>query len=206
MSNHIFWIASYPKSRNTLLKVIVSAIFFSKDGTSSFELIKAIQGLENKWRLNFIKEDNPKDFLLLNKNEVLSKYWLLKSEPSAWSWSNQVKEKTTMWDGVRNYQARNNLIKMKKGDLCFFYHSVSEKSIVGIVEIVKESYPDPTDSSGKFVVVDVKTKSKIKKAISLEIIKKTAGLENIPLLKQSRLSVMPISNKEWGIIIKLSLN
>ena len=134
------------------------------------------------------------------------KFWLLKSEPSAWSWSNQVKEKTTMWDGVRNYQARNNLIKMKKGDLCFFYHSVSEKSIVGIVEVVKESYPDPTDNSGKFVVVDVKTKSKIKQAISLEIIKKTAGLENIPLLKQSRLSVMPISKKEWDIIIKLSLN
>ena len=132
--------------------------------------------------------------------------WLLKSEPSSWSWDDQVREKTTMWDGVRNYQARNNLIKMKKGDLCFFYHSVNEKSIVGIVELVKESYPDPTDNSGKFVVVDVKTKSKIKQAISLEIIKKTAGLENIPLLKQSRLSVMPISNKEWNIIIKLSLN
>ena len=87
--------------------------------------------------------------------------WLLKSEPSSWSWNNQIKENTTMWDGVRNYQARNNLIKMKKGDLCFFYHSVSEKSIVGIVEIVKESYPDPTDSSGKFVVVEVKTKSNL---------------------------------------------
>ena len=133
-------------------------------------------------------------------------YWLLKSEPGTWSWEDQVREKTTMWDGVRNYQARNNLIKMKKGDLCFFYHSISEKSIVGIVEVVKESYPDPTDNSGKFVVVDVKTKSKTKKAISLEIIKKTAGLENIPLLKQSRLSVMPISKKEWNIIIKLSLN
>ena len=134
------------------------------------------------------------------------KFWLLKSEPSSWSWNNQIKENTTMWDGVRNYQARNNLIKMKKGDVCFFYHSVSEKSIVGIVEVVKESYPDPTDNSGKFVVVDVKTKSKIKQAISLEIIKKTSGLENIPLLKQSRLSVVPISKKEWGIIIKLSLN
>jgi len=133
-------------------------------------------------------------------------FWLLKSEPSSWSWDNQVKEKTTMWDGVRNYQARNNLIKMKKGDLCFFYHSVSEKSIVGIVEVVKESYLDPTDNSGKFVVVDVKTKLKVKQAISLEIIKKTVGLENIPLLKQSRLSVMPISKKEWDIIIKLSLN
>ena len=133
-------------------------------------------------------------------------YWLLKSEPKTWSWNDQIREKTTMWDGVRNYQARNNLIKMKKGDLCFFYHSVSEKSIVGIVEVVKESYPDPTDKSGKFVAVDVKTKSKIKQAISLEIIKNTAGLENIALLKQSRLSVMPISNKEWNLIIKLSLN
>ena len=132
--------------------------------------------------------------------------WLLKSEPSTWSWEDQAKENTTMWDGVRNYQARNNLIKMKKGDLCFFYHSVSEKSIVGIVEVVKESYPDPTDKSGKFVVVDVKTKSKIKHSISLEKIKQTAGLENILLLKQSRLSVMPISNKEWNIIIKLSSN
>jgi len=132
--------------------------------------------------------------------------WLLKSEPSTWSWNDQVRERTTMWDGVRNYQARNNLMKMKKGDLCFFYHSISEKSIVGIVEVVKESYPDPTDNSGKFVVVDVKTKSKIKHSVSLEMIKKTAGLENIPLLKQSRLSVMPISNKEWNIIIKLSLN
>ena len=133
-------------------------------------------------------------------------YWLLKSEPSAWSWEDHVKAGVEMWDGVRNYQARNNLMKMKKGDLCFFYHSVSEKSIVGIVEVVKESYPDPTDNSGKFVVVDVKTKSKIKHSVSLEMIKKTAGLENIPLLKQSRLSVMPISNKEWNIIIKLSLN
>ena len=137
---------------------------------------------------------------------MINNYWLLKSEPSTWSWNDQIKHKITMWDGVRNYQARNNLIKMKKGDLCFFYHSVSEKSIVGIVEVVKESYPDPTDKSRKFVVVDVKTKSKIKKAINLEMIKKTSGLENIPLLKQSRLSVMPISNKEWNIIIKLSLN
>ena len=137
---------------------------------------------------------------------MINNYWLLKSEPSSWSWNDQVRHKITMWDGVRNYQARNNLIKMKKGDLCFFYHSVSEKSIVGIVEVVKESYPDPTDKSGKFVAVDVKTKSKIKQAISLEIIKNTAGLENIALLKQSRLSVMPISNKEWNLIIKLSLN
>ena len=133
-------------------------------------------------------------------------YWLLKSEPTTWSWDNQAMEKITMWDGVRNYQARNNLIKMKKGDLCFFYHSVSEKSIVGIVEVIKESYPDPTDKTGKFVAVDIKIKSQINQSISLEMIKKTPGLKNIPLLKQSRLSVLPISNKEWNIIIKLSLN
>ena len=84
------------------------------------------------------------------------KYWLLKSEPSTWSWSNQVKEKTTMWDGVRNYQARNNLIAMKINDECFFYHSVTEKQIVGIVKVVKESYLDPTDKTKKFFAVDVK--------------------------------------------------
>ena len=87
---------------------------------------------------------------------IKKKYWLLKSEPSNWSWEDQLREKVTMWDGVRNYQARNNLIKMKKGDLCFFYHSVFEKSIVGIVEVIKESYLDPTDETKKFVAVDVK--------------------------------------------------
>ena len=106
----------------------------------------------------------------------------------------------------KQLSSKEQSYKNEKERLVFFYHSVSEKSIVGIVEVVKESYPDPTDNSGKFVVVDVKTKSKIKQAISLEIIKKTTGLENIPLLKQSRLSVMPISKKEWDIIIKLSLN
>ena len=85
-------------------------------------------------------------------------YWLLKSEPDAWSFYDQVNEGTAMWDGVRNYQARNNLKKMRKNDLCFFYHSVSEKSIVGIVEVVKEFYPDPTDKSGSFVAIDVKAK------------------------------------------------
>ena len=138
--------------------------------------------------------------------KIIMQYWLIKTEPNTWSWQNQLNVKKTEWDGVRNYQARNNLMKMKIGDQCFFYHSVSEKSIVGVVKVVKEHYPDPTDKSGKFVVVDVKTKSKIKHSISLEKIKQTAGLENIPLLKQSRLSVMPISNKEWDIIIKLSLN
>ena len=117
------------------------------------------------------------------------KYWLLKSEPAAWSWDNQVKEGPSMWDGVRNYQARNNLKEMKKNDLCFFYHSVTERSIVGIVKVVREHYLDPTDKTGRFVVVDVKAIKKLK---------------NIALVKQSRLSVMPIEIKEWQEIIKLS--
>ena len=100
-------------------------------------------------------------------------YWLIKSEPSTWSWNDQVKEGKTMWDGVRNYQARNNLMKMKKKDLCFFYHSVKEKQIIGIVEVIKEHYPDPTDKTGKFVVTDVKTQTKLNKPVTLEDIKKT---------------------------------
>ncbi len=132
------------------------------------------------------------------------KYWLLKSEPSTWSWDDQVKASVDMWDGVRNYQARNNLISMKKKDLCFFYHSVSEKQIIGIVEVVKEYYPDPTDKMGKFVVVDVKAKKRLKRPVSLEEIKSTAKLSNIALIKQSRLSVMPLKKIEWDMIIKIS--
>ena len=131
-------------------------------------------------------------------------YWLIKSEPSTWSWSDQKKVKKDMWDGVRNYQARNNLKSMKKGDLCFFYHSVNEKKIKGIVEVVKEHYPDPTDKTGRFVVTDVKAKKKLKRGVSLEEIKSTPKLSNIALIKQSRLSVMPLKKTEWDIIIKLS--
>ena len=132
------------------------------------------------------------------------KYWLLKSEPDAWSWDNQVKEGTSMWDGVRNYQARNNLKEMKKNDLCFFYHSVTERSIVGIVKVVKEYYPDPTDKTGRFVVVDVKATKKLKKPVSLDQIKENSKLKDIALVKQSRLSVMPLKKTEWEIIIKMS--
>ena len=132
------------------------------------------------------------------------KYWLLKSEPDSWSWDNQVKEGASMWDGVRNYQARNNLKKMKKNDLCFFYHSVTEKSIVGIVKIVKEYYPDPTDKTGRFVVVDVKATKKLKNPVSLDQIKENSKLKDIALVKQSRLSVMPLKKTEWEIIIKMS--
>ena len=133
-------------------------------------------------------------------------YWLLKSEPNTWSWDDQVKSKIDMWDGVRNYQARNNLMKMKKKDLCFFYHSISEKSIVGIVEVIKEHYPDPTDKKNKFVVVDVKAIKKLKHPVSLEEIKNNKKLKNIALIKQSRLSVMPVTKPEWNEILKISNN
>ena len=131
-------------------------------------------------------------------------YWLMKSEPHVYPWEMLVKDKKTHWDGVRNYQARNYLMKMKKGDHCFFYHSVIEKSIVGILKVIKEFYPDPTDITGKFVVVDVKAIKKLKKPVSLQQIKINIKLKNIALLKQSRLSVMPLQLSEWNEIIKLS--
>jgi len=131
-------------------------------------------------------------------------YWLLKSEPGTWSWDDQSKVKKEMWDGVRNYQARNNLMKMKKDDLCFFYHSVNEKKIVGIVEVVKEHYPDPTDKTNKFVVVDIKTKKKLKNSVSLEQIKSQKKLSHLALIKQSRLSVMPIDEESWYLINKMA--
>jgi len=131
-------------------------------------------------------------------------YWLLKSEPSTWSWDDQVKSNIDMWDGVRNYQARNNLMKMRKGDQCFFYHSVNEKSVIGIVEVHKEYYPDPTDKNKKFVAIDVKALKKLKNPVTLNRIKNNNKLRNIPLIKQSRLSVMPLTNDEFKEIIKLS--
>ena len=131
------------------------------------------------------------------------KYWLLKSEPNAWSWDDQIKEKIAMWDGVRNYQARNNLMSMRVNDLCFFYHSVNEKKIVGIVSVSKEHYIDPTDKTKKFVAVDVKTKKSLKNPITLKQIKKEKKLSHLALVKQSRLSVMPIDKISWDLICKL---
>ena len=131
------------------------------------------------------------------------KYWLLKSEPNTWSWDDQIKEKITMWDGVRNYQARNNLMSMKVNDLCFFYHSVNEKKIVGIVSITKEHYTDPTDKTKKFVAVDVKTKKTLINPITLKQIKKEKKLSHLALVKQGRLSVMPIDKISWDLICKL---
>ena len=132
-------------------------------------------------------------------------YWLLKSEPDVWSIDQQKKSgsKGADWDGVRNYQAANNLKKMKKGDLCFFYHSNIGKEIVGIVEVIKTAFIDPTDKEKRFVAVKVKYKSKLKSPVSLENIKKNKDLKDIALTKQSRLSVMPIDTKCWKIILKI---
>ena len=132
-------------------------------------------------------------------------YWLLKSEPDVWSIDQQKKagHKGVAWDGVRNYQAANNLKKMKKGDLCFFYHSNIGKEIVGIVEVIKEHYTDKTDQSGRFVAVTVKFFQKLKKPVKLEDIKKNKQLSHLYLIKQSRLSVMPIDSKSWKILYKM---
>ena len=132
-------------------------------------------------------------------------YWLLKSEPNVWSIDQQFKAgiKGANWDGVRNYQAANNLKKMKKGDLCFFYHSNIGKEIVGIVEVIKTAFIDPTDKQKRFVAVKVKYKSKLKMAVSLENIKQKKELKDIALIRQSRLSVMPIDTKCWKIILKM---
>ena len=133
-------------------------------------------------------------------------YWLLKSEPDVWSLDQQIKAGTkgAPWDGVRNYQAANNLKSMKKGDLCFFYHSNIGKEIVGIVEVIKEAYKDKTDETGRFVAVTVKFKEKFEKPIKLEEIKKIKDLSHISLIKQSRLSVMKIDSKSWKILNRMS--
>ena len=133
-------------------------------------------------------------------------YWLIKSEPNVWSIEHQKKagDKGVAWDGVRNYQAANNLKKMKKGDLCFFYHSNIGKEIVGVVEIIKTAFLDKTDKERRFVAVQVKFKKKLKKPVTLEIIKKNSSINHLPLVKQSRLSVMHIDYKSWKIIYKIS--
>ena len=133
------------------------------------------------------------------------KYWLMKSEPNVWSIEQQKKagRNGVTWDGVRNFQARNNLKKMKKGDLCFFYHSNIGKEIVGIVEIIKTAFLDPTDKKKKFVAVQVRFKKILKKAVPLKNIKKNKDLKHLSLIKQSRLSVMEIDYKSWKIINKI---
>ena len=132
-------------------------------------------------------------------------YWLLKSEPGTWSWDDQLKkgDEGEGWDGVRNYQASNNMKKMEIGDLAFFYHSVNEKSIVGIVSIIEKYQDDPTDKTGRFGIVVVKAIKSFTKSVSLSEIKSNQKLQGISLIKQSRLSVMPITKEHWDIILEM---
>jgi len=130
-------------------------------------------------------------------------YWLVKSEPETWSWDAQVKAKATGWDGVRNYQAANNMKAMALGDLCFFYHSVNEKQIVGIVEVVKLYRPDPSDASGRFGMVDVKAVKPFVRPVTLAEIKAEPRLKDLALVRQSRLSVLPVGKDEWTLICKM---
>ena len=133
-------------------------------------------------------------------------HWLIKSDPDTWNWQHQLDapKKTTHWDGVRNHQAAIHLKAMAKGDRAFFYHSNTDKAIIGIVEIVKPAYPDPSDPQGRFVMVDVKAIKTLKSPVTLKQIKADARLADIALVRQSRLSVMPITPAQWQRIIDLS--
>ena len=133
-------------------------------------------------------------------------YWLFKSEPSNWSWTDQLNkgDDGEGWDGVRNYQASNNMKKMKKDDLGFFYHSVKEKRIVGIIKVIKEYHPDPTDISNKFGMVKVKAVKTLKKSVSLSDIKQNNSLSDFIMLKQNRLSVLPVTSIQWRIICEMA--
>ena len=131
-------------------------------------------------------------------------YWLFKSEPSAWSWDDQVKKGIEHWDGVRNYQANNNMKAMKIGDKGFFYHSVKEKTIVGVVKVVKEHYPDHTDKSGRFGMVAVEALFPVETPVTLSEIKAEPTLQNLALVKQARLSVVPVSKDEWKVICRMA--
>ena len=132
------------------------------------------------------------------------KHWLIKSEPSAYSWDQLVKDKRTNWSGVRNYQAANNLKAMKKGDRAFFYHSNEGLEIVGVAEIVKEAYPDPSDATGRFVMVDVSAVMPVKTPVTLAAIKAEPKLKEFGLVRQGRLSVVPVSPDEWTLITKMA--
>ena len=131
-------------------------------------------------------------------------YWLMKSEPGAYSWDDLVRDGSTYWDGVRNYQAANNMKKMKKGEKAFLYHSVTEKQIVGVMEVTREYYPDHTDASGRFGMVDVKPLAPVTRFVTLAQIKTESKLEDLALVRQSRLSVLPIAATHWRILCKLA--
>lgn len=130
-------------------------------------------------------------------------YWLIKTEPSTWSWEDQVKQGITFWDGVRNYQASNNLKAMKEGDLALFYHSGAERQIMGIVEVVRPYYPDPSDPKGRFGMVDVKTIKPLARPVTLSEIKSDPRFQDLALVRQSRLSVMPINSTTWDLLIQM---
>lgn len=132
-------------------------------------------------------------------------YWLYKSEPGTWSWDDQVKagKKGTPWDGVRNFQARNNMKAMKRGDRGFFYHSGEEKRIVGIVEVIAEVHPDPQDDTGTWVCVDVAAVEPLPRPVSLDEIKATPELAEMALVKNSRLSVQPVREAEWKTVCRM---
>ena len=131
-------------------------------------------------------------------------YWLVKSEPNAWSWDDHVKAGVAEWDGVRNHQANNNMKEMTTGDKAFFYHSIDEKQIVGVLEVVKEHYPDHTDVTEKFGMVDFKALFPVKKPVSLANIKADKRLSDFLLVRQSRLSVLPVKEKHWKIICEMA--
>ena len=140
------------------------------------------------------------DFLIIKSMS----YWLVKSEPSAYSWDDLVRDGRTDWTGVRNYQARNNLISMKKGDLLLYYHSNEGLAIVGVARVVKEAYQDPTTDDDRWVAVDIEPVKPLKNPVTLADIKKKKGLENIALVKQGRLSVVPVTKDEYDAILKMS--
>lgn len=130
-------------------------------------------------------------------------YWLIKTEPGTWSWDDQARDGTTFWDGVRNHQAANNLKAMKKGDQCLFYHSGGERRVMGTVSVVREYYPDPSDQSGRFGMVDVKLGRAFKRPVTLQEIKQDGRLGDLALVRQPRLSVIPVPEKAWAIICKM---
>ncbi len=131
-------------------------------------------------------------------------YWLFKSEPGAWSWDDQVKAGTAEWDGVRNHQACSNMKAMRNGDRAFFYHSVNEKSIVGVVEVAKEYYPDPTDESARVGMVDVRALHPVETPVTLAEIKAEPALSELALVRQSRLSVVPITAAQWKVLCRMA--
>jgi len=130
-------------------------------------------------------------------------FWLIKSEPSTWSWQDQIQKVTTHWDGVRNFQAAKNLKAMRKGDFCLFYHSGEERQIMGLVKVVKEAYPDPSDETGRFVMVDVTFEKALNTPVKLSEIKQDIRLKDLGLVKQGRLSVMPVDPASWKILLTM---